>query len=203
MPRNPPGFSPPVWPRKGAARGDTGLSLGLPPVPVEIPICWLSQPVRLRLEKPFTVAEVARVGHGTAYATAAGAVRADQKFSATLDTACSADPAVLASWTVTYRAEARTRSPELVINLMSRSDAERALILSIQRNTRIRLTGAPPEFPEGATELVISGVTDEIGVMARRVRFTTRAIIGVEPGTAGPWFRVGTSAVGGTHIIPF
>ncbi len=206
MPLNPPGFSPPVWPRLGAARGDTGLSAGLPPPLVEIPICWLSQPVRLRLEKPFTTAAVSRFGRGTAYASAAGNLRrqaGDQPFTATLDTACSADSAVLAHWTVTYRADPLTRSPELIINLMHRTDAERARILSLQRNQRIRLVGVPPEFPEGADTPIISGITDEIGVFARRVRFTTRAVVGVDPGVAGPWFRVGNSAVGGDHIVPF
>lgn len=205
MPRNPPGFSPPVWPRLGASRGDTGLSLGLPPPPVEIPLCWLSGPVRLRLEKPYTTAAVSRLGHGTAYDSNASALATygDQAFTATLDSACSADPAVLASWTVTYRSTPLTRSPELVINLMHRADEERVRILRIQRNQRIQLTGVPPEFPEGAAHLIVSGITDDIGVFARRVRFTTRAVIGVVPGAAGPWFRVGTSAVGGTHIIPF
>lgn len=202
MPRNRPGFSPPVWPRLGASRGDTGLGTGLPPPPVEIPLCWLTTPVRLRLEKPYTTAAVARFGHGTAYASN-GTARIDQQFTATLDTACTADPAVLASWTVTYRAEARTRSPELILNLLIRSDVEKALILAVERNQRIRLTGTPPEYPEGAADLIVSGITDEIGVLARRVRWTTRPVIGVDPGTAGPWFRVGNSAVGGTHIIPF
>lgn len=205
MPLNPPGFSPPVWPRLGASRGDTGLSLGLPPVLVEIPICWLSQPVRLRLERPITTAAVTRTGHGTSYDSDAAALAefGDQSFTAELDTACSADPAVLASWTVTYRSEPRTRSPELFINLMHRSDDERVRILRLQRNQRIQLTGVPPEFPEGAAHLVISGVTDAIGVMGRLVRFTTRPVIGTSPGVAGPWFRVGTSAVGGSHIVPF
>lgn len=206
MPRNPPGFSPPVWPRLGASRGDTGQSLGLPPVLVEIPLCWLTPPVRFRLEKPFTTAAVNRFGHGTAYAAATAAARqvaGDQPFTATLDCACTADPSVLASWTVTYRAEALTRAPELVISLLHRSDDERVRILSIQRGQRIRLTGVPPNFPEGADTPIISGITDEVGTMARRIRFTTRAVIGVEPGIAGPWFRVGTSAVGGDHIIPF
>lgn len=206
MPRTPPGFSPPVWPRLGRRRHAGPSSAGLPPVPVEIPLCWLSPPVRLRMERPFTTAAVSRVGHGTAYATATAARRAtagDQAFTAALDTACSADPANLASFTTTYRAEARTRSPELVISLLPRSDEERALILSIQRNQRIRLTGVPPEFPEGADHLIVSGITDEIGVFARRVRFATRAVVGVVPGTAGPWFRVGTSPVGGDHIVPF
>lgn len=206
MPLNPPGFSPPVWPRLGASRGDTGLGAGLPPTPVEIPLCWLSQPVRLRLERPYTTAAVSRVGHGTAYATATAARRAaagDQAFTASLDTACSADPAVLASWTVTYRSEARTRSPELVISLLPRTDDERALILSIQRNQRIKLLGVPPEFPEGAEHLIVSGITDEIGVFARRVRFATRPVIGVVPGVAGPWFRVGNSIVGAADAVPF
>lgn len=205
MPQTPPGFSPPVWPRLGASRGDTGLSIGLPPVPVEIPLCWLSQTVPLRLEKPYTTAEVTRLGHGPVYDTNRPARTAfgDQAFTATLDTACSADPAVLASWTVTYRAEPRTRSPELILSLLHRTDAERVRILQIQRNQRIRLTGVPPEFPEGAADLIVSGITDEIGVAARRVRLTTRPVIGVVPGAAGPWFRVGNSAVGGTHIVPF
>ncbi len=206
MPLNPPAPAAPRSPRLGARRGDTTSSLGLPPAPVDIPICWLSQPVRLRLERPFTTAAVARFGRGTAYAFASDAARAasgDQAFTATLDCACSADPSVLASRTVTYRAEQLTRSPELVIGLMHRTEAERALILSLQRNQRIRLVGVPDEFPVGADTPVISGITDDIGTAGRRVRITTRAVIGTAPGTAGPWFRVGTSRVDAGHIVPF
>lgn len=205
MPLNPPGFSPPAWPRLGASRRHTGNPLGLTPVPVEIPLCWLSGPVRLRLERPFTTAAVSRVGHGTARDTNTAALIQYKSllFPAALDTACSADPAVLASWTVTYRATPLTRSPELTLNLLIRSDEERVRILSVQRNQRIRLTGVPPEFPVGAADLVVSGITDEIGVFVRRVKWTTRAIVGVTPGTPGPWFRVGHSTVGGSHIIPF
>lgn len=205
MPRNPPAFSPPRWPRLGRRPSNAGTSTGLPPTPVEIPLCWLSQPVRLRLERPITTAAVNRMGHGTTYDSDAAALATygDQAFTATLDTVCSADPAVLASWTVTHRSTPRTRSPELIINLMHRSDDERVRILAIQRHQRIRLTGVPPEFPEGAAHLVVSGITDEVGVFARRVMFTTRPVIGTTPGVAGPWFRVGTSAVGGPHIVAF
>lgn len=205
MPLNPPAVGPPRWPRFGARRGDTSLSLGLAPAPVEIPLCWLSQPVRLRLEKPYTTAEVTNSGQSPAYATNATALATygDQAFGATLDSACTADASNLASWTVTYRAEPLTRSPELVINLMHRTDPERALILSLRRNQRIKIVGVPPEFPAGADTPVISGITDEIGTMARRVRLTTRAVIGTAPGLAGPWFRVGTSRVDAGHIVPF
>lgn len=205
MPLTPPGFSPPAWPRLGATRGHTGLGTGLPPPLIEIPICWLSQPVRLRLEKPFTTAAVSRVGHGTAHDSNAAAVtaRGDLAFTATLDCACSADPSVLASWTTTYRAGPLTRSPELIIDLLYRTDAERIQILSIERNQRIRILGVPPEFPVGADTPIVSGITDEIGVMRRRVKLTTRAVIGTAPGTAGPWFRVGNSVVGGSDIVPF
>ncbi len=206
MPLNPPGFSPPRWPRLGARQGDTTSSIGLAPAPVEIQLCWLSQPVRLRLERPFTTAAVSRYGRATAYAFATDAARAasgDQAFSATLDCACSADPSVLASWTVNYRAEQLTRSPELVINLMHRTDPERAKILSLQRHQRIKLIGVPPEFPVGADTPVISGITDDIGTAVRRVRLTTRAVVGVSPGVAGPWFRAGSSLVGGDHAVPF
>lgn len=205
MPLNPPGFSPPRWPRLGRAQRDTGLGTGLPPPPVEIPICWLSNAVRLRLERPYTTAAVSRLGHGATYDTntAALALYKDLRFTATLDTACSADPAVLASWTVTYRATPLTRSPELTLDLMHRTDEDRVRILAVQRNQRIKLTGVPPEFPVGAADLVVSGITDDIGVFVRRVRWTTRPIVGVTPGTPGPWFRVGHSIVGATDITPF
>lgn len=206
MPLNPPAVGPPRWPRLGARRGDTTSSIGLAPAPVEIPLCWLTGQVKLRLEKPYTTAEVARGGGRPAYAVnrAARSLYGDQAFEATLDSACDADASVLAHWTVTYRAEPRTRSPELVIDLMHRTDAERAVILALKRQQRVRLVGVPPEFPEGADTPVISGITDNIGVRARRVRLTTRAVIGVEPGVAGPWWRAGSSpALGSDHIIPF
>lgn len=200
MPLNPPAFSPPAWPRLGRAPDASVAVGGLAPAPVEIPICWLTQPVKLRLDTPFTTAQV---DDADVQNDAALAQFGDWPFTATLTTATAADSYNLAHWTVTYRAEPRMRSPRLSIDMLSRTDEEKLRLLGIERGQRILLTGVPAEFPEGAASLVVSGIGNEIGIAVRKIHFTTTAVIGVEPGTPGPWFRLGSSVLGGTDIVPF
>lgn len=204
MPLNPPAFSPPAWPRLGR-RTDAGPAIGgLAPAPVEIPVCWLGDTISLRLEKPLTTARVSRSG-STAISRndAALATFGDNPFTALLSTVTGADPSNLAHWTITYRAAALMRSPGFTINLLIRSDDEKLMLLRIVHGQRIKLTGVPPEFPEGASSLVVTGIGHDIGVTKRTIRFTTSQVIGVAPGVPGPWFRLGSSSTGGTDIVPF
>jgi hypothetical protein len=178
---------------------------GLPLAPAEIPICWLSQPLSLRLERPLNLAEVTQLDASTARSRDQASIAAYQvfPFTATLSTAVDADPANLAHWTVTYNASPRTRAPRLLINLIHRSEADKAYILGLTRGRRIRLMDIPPEFPAGADHLVIAGVTHVAGEFTRYVEWTTSPVIGSAPGVAGPWFRWGTSAWSGTDVRPF
>lgn len=182
----------------GEAHSGTSVIPG-PPAPAEIPMCWLTQPVQLRLERPFTTAVVSQPGFGTAFATANAT--SDYPFTATIESATGGDAQRLADWVVAYRSLALTRSPVLILDLMIRSDAEKVMLLRIERNQRIHITGTPPEYPEGAQHLIVSGITSTIGVFARKLRFTTRAVIGTAPGVSGPWFYPGASVWGGTDIF--
>lgn len=204
MPLNPPGFSPPKWPRLGRRR-DTGLPAGaLAPLPTEIPLCWLSSPVLLRLEQPYTTAAVSREGSTYRDRSATNVAEyGDFSFVAELTTPNTADPANLAHWTVTYRSIPRMRAPQLVIDLMYRTDAEKLMLLRIPRWSRITLTGVPSEFPEGASSLVVAGTKHTVSVFSRRLFITTGPVVGTSAGVPGPWFRYGSSAWGGTDIIPF
>ena len=204
MPTSPvvfrPGSKPPVGPLRplGVAVG------GLAPVPVQIPLCWLSPPVLLRLEQPYTTAAVSREGSTYRDRSAANVAEyGDFSFVAELTTPNTADLANLAHWTVTYRSVPRMRAPQLVIDLMYRTDAEKLMLLRIARWSRIVLTGVPPEFPEGAASLVVAGTKHTVSVFSRRLFITTAPVIGSAAGVPGPWFRFGSSAWGGTDIIPF
>jgi len=182
----------------GEAHSGTTLTPGAP-APVEIPLCWLTQPVQLRLEKPHTTASVSQPNFGTASATAGAA--SDFPFEATLESATGGDAQNLADFTVAYRSLPLMRSPVLIIDLMHRSDAEKVMLLRIERNQRIKITGTPPEYPAGAQHLIVSGITNTVGVFARKLRFTTRPVIGTSPGVSGPWFYPGASEWGGPDIL--
>lgn len=204
MPVTPPARTAPAWPRLGRQLLSAQV-VPIAPAPVEIPLHWLTTPVRLRLEQPVTTSAVDNAGFGTAYDSdsTALATYGDFPFAASLQSATSQDGPNLASWSVTYRSTPLTRAPELTIDLMHRTDPERATLLQLQRHQRIRLIQTPPEFPQGATELIISGITHEIGVTQRRIRFTTRPVIGTSVGVSGPWFRLGVSALDGTDHLLF
>lgn len=201
-----PGFSPPTWQRFGSPRGDTRTVGGRALMPVDIPVCWFSQPLTLRLEKPFNHAEVTQLDGATARAdnstsqTTYGGVF---PFAATLSTAVDADATNLAHWTVTYNPDPRMRSPRLVLNLLYRSDEEKLRILGVTRGERIRITDLPTQWPAGANTLIVAGATHAASEVGRVVEWATGPVIGTAAGIAGPWFRRGTSARGGVDIRPF
>ena len=155
----------------------SGSAGGLPQDPALIPVCWLTQPLTLRLDRPFNYAEVGQVDGSTARYTAPGAT-VIYPFFATLTTAVDADPSNLAHWTVTYNSTPRMRSPSLTINLLHRTDDEKAFLLGIGRNRRIRLTGLPNEWPTGADTLVVRGIQHQATTYARTVTWETGALIG-------------------------
>lgn len=177
---------------------------GTPPDPAEIPVTWLSEPLKLRLERPYTHAEVTQFDGPTARSDSTTlSTYSVFPFSATLYTPVDADTANLAHFTVTYNADPRMRSPYLSINLLYRSDDEKAYLLGIGRNRRIRITGLPDEWPAGADTLVIRGIQHSATTLGRQLIWITGPVIGTTPGVAGPWFRTGTSSLGGSDIRPF
>jgi hypothetical protein len=186
---------------------DTAVVTDYRPPPTEIPICWLTGDVTLRLDQPFNYAEVTQSGANAASDRNASAIAEVGVFPfyATLSTIIEADTASLASWIVDYQAAPRMRAPTLTIDLLAsgRTDTEIAMLLGIRRFSRIRLTGVPAEFPEGASSLIVTGSTHDRGVRVRRLKLTTRSVIGSTPGTPGPWFRIGSSLIDGTDVIPF
>lgn len=205
MPVNPPTNAAPRWPRLGTRRPASPVVGTIPPPPIDIPICWLSGSVSLRLDKPINFAAVTQYGKATATKTHTASIDevGSQPFTATLYTPITADAANLATWTIAYRLTPRMRAPSLTVDLMYRTDDERILLRRIERNQRIRLTGVPAEFPEGASSLVVSGLTHEIGYATRRLTFTTAYVLGANPGIPGPWFRTDVSATDGTHVVPY
>lgn len=181
----------------------TGIAEPLPPV--EIPLCWLSNPVRLRLNKPLNQATVSQAAGAVGYSInrASASAYTINPFSANLESAVAGDAQSLADFVTAYRAEPRVSSPTLVIDLLYRTESERRRILGVTAGRRIQLTGTPDEFPEGAGSLVVAGVHNAIGVSVRQVTWTTSPVIGVEPGTPGPWFYLDSSRPDSTDIVPF
>lgn len=177
---------------------------GRPPAPTEIPVCWLTQPLTLRLQRPFTHAEVTTTSGGSARADATTvATYKVFPFEATLDTDCDADPSNLAHWAVTYNATPRMTSPLLRMDLLYRTDAERLLVLGVARNKRIKLTGLPTEWPTGADTLIVRGISHTIALDRRVVEWVTSPVVGAAAGIPGPWFRWGSSSWSGSDIRPF
>lgn len=182
-----------------------GTGVAAPPPPVEIPICWLTSPVPLRLEQAVNDATVSQAGGAESHAEDSASVTdyTVNEFTETLYTRIAADARNLAQHAVTYGAEPRMRSPELVLDLMHRTDVERWRILRVQQGQRILLTDVPAEFPVGADSLVVSGIRHEVGLAVRRVHWTTSPVVGSTPGVPGPWFYTDDSLTDGTDLLPF
>lgn len=183
---------------------------GTPPAPVEIPYTWLSTPLIRRPDMPITVATISRTGGTTIRAVDAPSRQeyGENQLSVSLATESEADPAALASFTLHYYATQpgevpRQRFAILALVLNNRTPTERWRILDAVEGTRIRITDAPASWPDGFTEQVIEGVRHIVGDQERRVEWMTSPVVGATPGEAGPWFRLGISALGGTDVVPY
>lgn len=186
---------------------------GSPPAPVQIPYSWLSPPVLMRPDKPFTTATVSQSGGGVVahqVDTVSRDYFGEREFRATLDTACTADPGVLADYALSVYAtqpgdSPRTRAVSLRLRLNARTSTEQWRILGVTLGRRVSITGAPTTWPPGATEHIVEGITHAVreDAGARDVEWRTSPLIGFEPGESGPWFRPNDSFVDGADVVPF
>ncbi len=185
-----------------------------PPTPVQIPYAWLSPPLRSRPDKPMTTAAVSQSNGGdtgtsnTQFNEASLTEYGDNAFTATLNTACAGDIANLAKWILDFYATApsavpRARFPSLTINLAARAPHEIWRILDITLGTRVSITDTPAGWPAGASEQVVEGIHHAAGANERWVEFNTAPVVGSTAGAAGPWFRLDTSMLGGTDVMPY
>jgi hypothetical protein len=173
--------------------------------PAQIPLCWLSRSIVLRLNRPINHAEVSQVNGVSAREDNDPSIATNGvfPFTATLTTAVDADTANLGHWVVTYFGDPRMHLPVLTVDLMYRTDDQKRFLLRLGVGQRIQLTGVPSTWPQGADHLVIVGVAHDISRVVRRLRFTASALVGSTLGQSGPWFRWGDSRWDGSDVRPF
>ena len=176
-----------------------------PQFTVEIPWTWLSGPLRFRPDPPLNAAAVTTSGGGTAYASDRDSIdqRGQRSFTHTTYSDNDKDAANLAAWIVEYYHNPRVRLAQSVLILNKRTPSECRKILRREIGDRIHITGTPVGWPEGATQLVIEGITHRSAVDVRTVTWSLSPLIGVNPDVAGPWFRLGVSQLGGDDVLPW
>jgi len=203
-----PLYSPAERPRHRAwgSTSTTGAIGGLPSPVLEIPYFWVSDPIVRKPTTAITKAQVSQAG-GTNYNSSASAALVRQfganSASVSLSNASDADQQNLATFLTTYQATPRPRQPLLTLNLFSRTEAESSLILAVGLAARIRIIGAPTATPPGALNFTVQGIRHSMGVEARTVTWATAALIGTTTTAPGPWFRLGSSVLGGSDLVPF
>lgn len=143
---------------------------GQPPVPIEIPMTWLSGRAVFRQDPPLARAEVSQRSGDTARARNPATVINGREwvFTATLDTVVDADPANLAAWITAYYTDPLPRASVMTLILNSRSVTEIWRILGVVQGSRIRITGTPgadrqllanPWFDSGVSGWTADGAT--------------------------------------------
>lgn len=182
-----------------------------PPAPVKIPYSWLFRGLRERPDKPFTTAAVSHPDGDVATATDQASQReyGNNPFTATLATGVRADLTNLCTFMLAFYATQagqvpRARYLALTLNLFGRTQAEQWTIMGLAIGTRITITGAPTDWPQGATEQVIEGVRQVVAARQRLVILNTAPVVGTTPGVAGPWLRTDVSNLAAlTDTMPF
>lgn len=107
----------------------------------QIPYEWLRRGLRFREDNPINEASGSQSGGGS---TRRFDLTSQQRYgvgadSVTLDTAIDADPGNWAAWTVQANSSPRVRCPQLVLDLLPLTAAERAQLLAIEIGDRIEI----------------------------------------------------------------
>ena len=179
---------------------------GVAPAPVQIEHCWIQSPLIRKPTVAITRAQISQSEGVTAYATAdAATVRrfGDNAATATLYTACDADPFNLAEHLVEYQSTPRPRQPTMTFALHGLEVDEVQVILGVDLGQRVVVLNTPAGTPPGAKSFVVEGIRHSFGVAERWVTWQTSAPIGTVAGTPGPWFRWDSSSWDGTDLRPF
>jgi hypothetical protein len=176
-------------------------------------------PLVLRPDQPINSAQITRVGQAAANNTSAASQTTYGVFaaSATLDTISPDDANNFGLWLVAYYANPLLRVPTVSLSLVYRTNPERATILGVEIGQRVTLgpgtvqdyaghtTGIaiPAGLPPAAQSWVVEGIHHTSSVLDRIVEWTTSPLLGVTPGVEGPWFRLDSSVLGGSDVVPF
>ena len=213
MPSAGPGYGPPrpFPPYLGRSRAHARAVGGLAPVAVAIPFAWLTPALNWAVDRVYTTAAVTGADGGAGRAASAESVDeyGENNFTANLATLSTADPINLAHFTIAFFAPGagevpRMRAATMAFVLNSRTADEQAVILAASLpGTRITLTGAPTDLPEGGTEQVIEGVAHTHAEGPRTVAWITAPVLGLTPGVSGPWFLLGSSSLSGTDYMAY
>lgn len=183
---------------------DYYFGAGPPPV-IEIPFAWLTPRVGRQPTTPINQAVVSMVGGPTAYAVDSTSKRLNgtRPASVTLQTATRSDPANLARFLVAMQKDPQPQHLRLAINLVGLTEDQALRVAQVKLWRRVRLTDTPPPWPDVATEFVVEGIAHAIAKSQRVVVWTTSTLIGLVPGTPGPWVRADSSDINGSDIFAY
>jgi hypothetical protein len=173
------------------------------PAVVEIPLCWLTPPVTLRLNQPVNYVSVTSSTGEDIRAINRESVAQYGVFDAShqLETDEYGAAANLGNWIVAYHGEPRVSSPTLTMMLHpARTDTERHQILAVEIGQRVRIVDVPAAYPEGAADLIVTGIHDALSTFGRIRQWTTEQVVGAVPGESGPWFVWDSSSWDGSDV---
>ncbi len=182
---------------------------GTKPEPVTIPFAWIVSPAEWVEDPPLNVAEISGTPSASASDPDSIAEFGESTFTATLASATTADAMTLAHWVLAYYATGPNESPRVRFMGMKfclnfRSPSEIRTLLSVGEGRRVSVTGTPATWPAGASEQVVEGIAHSADAEGGRwLDWITSPVIGVVPGTPGPWFTLDQSFLGSDDAILF
>lgn len=173
--------------------------------PIEVPYTLIGSPFQTKRDLPINSATVQQAGNGAVgYAqdtTSIESAVGEQPFETSLECASKSAPAVLASFVVHQFVTPKTRPLELLFDVDNFAAADQLKLLSLAIGDRIQITNPPAGWPSSLAHLSIEGRKMTAGSQ-NLLTLTGSPVLG-SPGGSDTWFRLGTSALGGTDVLPF
>lgn len=172
------------------------------PAAAQIPYGWLDLGLRYRPDQTINDVTVAITGGATSRRRDQASIDTIGRYAAsyTLDSDVSSDGPALADWTLRTYTTARVRCPKLQINMLPRTEAERALLRGLAIGDRITIVDRPATAPADTGDLIIQGISSRISQDETWLELRTGAMLGPAAGTPPVCPVVGRSLVGATTI---
>jgi hypothetical protein len=176
-----------------------------PDTPVAVPYAWIGSPLNVSRDGRVNRAVVVQPNGTSAVSEdrTSMARYGQQLFAAQPADAVATNARALANTTRTLHTDPRSRLNQMVFSLDGLDEPDQLTLLTLAIGDRITITDPPSDWPPEVAVASIEGRTIEQSNGKRTLTLTAAPVLGVTPGTPGPWFVIGSSLIGGGDLVAY